>query len=355
MTAASGAVLIIAPNWLGDAVMSLPAVADVRRHYPNQSLVIAARSSVADLFHLVPGVDRIVSLSWRGHLLARGSWREDVAALSGIGASSVVLLPNSFASAWIVHRAGIPERWGYATDARRWLLTRRVPRPGGSCHQAEYYQHLVRGLGLINGPLTPTIAVPPTAVDAARSLLTARGWSESTRVVTLAPGAAYGTAKQWPLDLVARLIEALARDDVRCVLVGSAADRTTVAHVVASCRVDIAHTPIDLAGRTSLVELAGVLGLSSACVANDSGAMHVAAALGTPVVALFGPTIEAETRPLTALASSARVVTGDAWCRPCMLRECPLDHRCMTSITPGMVHRAVAEVRSPSVGEGRRV
>ena len=345
-------VLVVAPNWLGDAVMALPAIADLKRHFGESRLIVAARAGVADLFQLAPVVDEVIRTTWRGEMFRPGALREDADRIRESGANLAVLLPNSFASGWLVRRAGIPERWGYATDVRTRLLTRAVPRPAGRRHQGEYYQHLVHELGAQNGPLAPDLRVSDGEREAARALLAARGWDGHSRLIALAPGAAYGKAKQWLPAHVVRLATALTRDGATCVLVGSRADAPTTREIRAALPQNSARAAIDLAGGTTLTELAGVLALSRACVSNDSGAMHVAAALGTPVVALFGPTIEAETRPLTTPGGWARVLTSPAWCRPCMLRECPLDHRCMSGITPDMVATALGEIPSAPMQDG---
>ncbi len=316
-------VAVLAPNWLGDAVMALPAIADLRRRFPSARIVVAARRSVADLFRLVAFVDEIIN--------------QDAEALRASGADVALLLPNSFASAWLVRRAGIAERWGYATDWRGWLLTRAVRRPKGSRHQGAYYQHLVGALGIEIGPLEPALAIPDDAVTSARRLLVDRGWNNERPLVVLAPGAAYGTAKRWIPSYVSRLINDLVQQGRTCVLVGSRADAPTTRDIRSG--VDEANRAqvIDVSGETSLEILAAILSLARACVSNDSGAMHLAGAVGTPLVALFGPTRESETAPLTRAGGRAEVLTHQVWCRPCMLRECPIDHRCMTGIDPSRV------------------
>jgi heptosyltransferase-2 len=317
-------VLVLAPNWLGDAVMALPAVADVRRAFPSARMTVAARRPVGELFRLVPHVDEVIAA--------------EVPAVQGADAGIAILFPNSFASAWLVWRAGVPERWGYATDLRRPLLTRTAPRPGGSVHQAAYYQHLTRSLDIQAGPLEPSLTVPDAAVAAARGRLAAGGWDERAPLIVMAPGAAYGTAKRWIPSHVARLITALAGvHGATCVLVGSKIDRRTTEPIVAELDAPVRARVVDLTGETTLEGLAGLLRLAQACVSNDSGAMHVAAAVGTPLVAIFGPTRERETAPLTRAGGRADVLTHSVWCRPCMLRECPIDHRCMTGITPERV------------------
>jgi heptosyltransferase-2 len=225
-------------------------------------------------------------------------------------------------------------------------------------HQGEYYQHLVHELGIENGPLEPEITVEDAAIDAARMLLETHGWDGRSPIVALAPGAAYGRAKQWIPSHVVTLVEMLVRDHgLTCVLVGSRGDGETTGAIARAVTPAMSSRVIDLAGATTLEGLAAVLRLSQACISNDSGAMHVAAALGTPVIAIFGPTIEAATRPLTRRGGRADVLTHQVWCRPCMLRECPIDHRCMTGITPDRVVatlEAAGRIGPARVHEGTR-
>ena len=335
-------VLVIAPNWLGDAVMALPAISDVKRRFPSARLVVAARRPVADVFTLAPDADEVVTLGWNGRWWQREPFRGDVTQLQKLAADVAILFPNSFATAWLVQQANIPDRWGYATDFRRRLLSRAVQRPRGSRHQGAYYQHLTNALGFESGPLEPRLDVPAHATAAASSLLANRGWDRRSPIVALAPGAAYGTAKRWLPRSVARLVTELARQrQAICVLVGSRADAATTKQIASLVDREAAARVIDLTGETTLEVLAAVLGLASVCVSNDSGAMHVAAALGTPTVAIFGPTREYETAPLTRAGGRAEVITHPVWCRPCMLRECPIDHRCMKGITPQRVFETI--------------
>jgi len=341
--------LVIAPNWLGDAVMALPALVDVRREHPNARLVVAARRPVADLFSLVPDVDEVVTLHWDGRWWRRAAFLADAARLAAVGAAVALLLPNSFASAWVVRRASVPQRWGYDTDARGWLLTRSVRRPEGRVHQGAYYQHLVSGLGIPTGPLQPRVTVPVAPVATARQALASRGWNGERALVALAPGAAYGSAKRWPPAHVSALAAALVGRGATCVLVGSAADQATTSLVREGVAPDVRAHVVDLAGETTLETLAGVLRLARVCVSNDSGAMHLAAAVGVPVVALFGPTREDETAPLTRADGRVTVLTEPVACRPCMLRECPIDHRCLVRLEPERVFGAVEEMMQKAV------
>jgi heptosyltransferase-2 len=336
---------VLAPNWLGDAVMALPAIADLKRQWPTARLVVAARASVAAMFELAPDVDRVLTLGWRGRIGDVASFRADVRRLRGEACDAALALPNSFASAWLSWCSGIRGRWGYARDARSWLLTRAVARPTGSRHQGAYYQWLVHQLGIANGPLEPRLVARPADIEAARTLLSARGWDGRRRLVAVAPGAAYGTAKQWlPSHFSTLITQLTGEDQATCALVGSAADAAAIRVIRDALPSDRRAHAIDLAGATTLQQLAGVLVVSSACVSNDSGSMHMAAALGVPVVAMFGPTREHETAPLAWHGRPSRVLTHPVDCRPCMLRECPIDHRCMSRLLPSEVHAAVTAV-----------
>jgi heptosyltransferase-2 len=315
----SARLVIFAPNWLGDAVMALPAIADVRRAMADAEVTVAARPSVAPLFALVDGIDRTAALS-----------AGDTASLAGCDIA--LLLPNAFRTALAAWRAGVPERWGYRADGRRPLLTRSVARPRESVHQVEYYQRLVAGLGFATAPAEPCLRITDSVRDAgARALVTA-GWNGRAPLVALAPGAAYGGAKRWPAEYFARLADDLARDGVQTVKIGSAADAPSAAGVRAT---------IDLVAKTDLATLAGVLVHTRTLVTNDSGAMHLAAACGVPVTAVFGPTRDRETSPR---GEGHAILTSEVWCRPCMLRECPLDHRCMRNIVPATVAAAARRV-----------
>ena len=330
--------LVVAPNWLGDAIMALPAIADIRR--AADAVIVAARPPVAPLFRMAPAVDDVID--------AAALARHGTTALLREGRpTAAILLPNSFASAWRLKRAGVTERWGYDADWRRPLLTRAVRRPRQSMHQGEYYQHLVRELGFVTGPLQPALVVPEDAVDAARGLLRTRGWDAARPLVVIAPGAAYGTAKRWLPSHFVSLVAGLAADNVHTALVGSGGDAETTGWIRERVPAPARALVSDLAGATSLPALAGVMMLARACVSNDSGAMHLAAAIGVPVTALFGPTREKETSPLAAAGGRTAVLINPVWCRPCMLRECPIDHRCMKGLDPSRVSAAVRGMLAP--------
>ncbi len=335
MPSPPGRVLVMAPNWLGDAVMALPAVQTLRGRVPHTRFIVAARPSVAPLYAMVPGVDAVVGLESRGGLAHLRRWRRDAARLAEERVDLAVLLPNSFMSAWTVAQARIPERWGFATDLRGRYLTHAFRRPPTSLHQADYYLALTTAAGLSPAPRVARIIVPQTALDAAATLVPARDY------VVLAPGAAYGGAKQWPPERFAALARALWHGrGVASVLVGAGGDAAAggalrLALGAGAGGSDTAAALVDLIGKTDLPTLAAVLARARAVVANDSGAMHLAGAVGARVVAIFGPTNELQTAPLPAAldAPPHRLALHPVWCRPCMLRECPLGHMCMRGVS----------------------
>ena len=315
-------IVVRAPNWLGDVVLSLAALRDLRRHFPAAWLSVLARPSVAGLYRALPEVDAI--LEARGHAA-------EVASLRGAG-DLAVMFPNSFGTALAAWRAGVPERWGYATDGRALLLTRRcrVPASVRGRSQVYYYRAMLEGLGLVGeGPPDTSLACPPEWSAEGAALLGDEGpW------IGINAGAAYGTAKRWLPERFAAVAELVARrQGARVAIVGGPAERPLGEAIAAQLRVKSRL----VAGETTLAGLVGVLSRLRLLLTNDSGPMHVAAALGTPQVAVFGSTDWAETAPV---AENATIVREDVPCSPCLLRECPIDHRCMTRVDVDRVAQA---------------
>ena len=327
---AAGRLVIRAPNWLGDAVMALPALAAVRAALPDTRIAIAAIAGVAPIFdeETTGGADEVITISDR---------RREVQQLAAGQFDAALLLTNSFRSALTARRSGIPERWGFRANFRGPLLTRAVARPRGRVHQSEYYSALVRGLGFAAPESLPRITVREASAQRAEALLLKHGITPATRIVGFAPGAAYGHAKRWPPSRVAQVITRITRErNASCVLVGAGGDREAGREIESALQHSVAV--VNLIGRTDLGQLAGVLRRCSAFVSNDSGAMHLAAAIGVPVTALFGPTDERATSPL----GDHDVLVQPVFCRPCMLRDCPIDHRCMRRISADTVFNAVS-------------
>lgn len=323
--------VIRAPNWLGDAVMALPAMAGVRAKYRDAHLTVAAITSVLPLFHEdTPAAPDA--------LLAIADPRREASVLASGGFDAAVLLPNSFRSAWVAWRAHIPERWGYARNLRGRLLTRAVTPPRERLHQSAYYGELVRALDMPAPDTLPWIRARERSRMRATELLANEKVPADAVLVGMAPGAAYGHAKRWPPARAAELVTRLVRDrGALCVLVGASADREAGREIESSLPAGV--RAVNLIGRTDLGVLIGLLARCRAFVSNDSGAMHLAAAAGVPVVAMFGPTDERVTAPL----GDHDVLIHQVFCRPCMLRDCPIDHRCMKGITVDSAFAAVTK------------
>ena len=319
-------ILVRAPNWLGDAILSLPAVRDVRRNFPSARLEVLARPWVAALYGAVREVHAVRE--------SRGV-RADAEDLRG-AFDAAVLLPNSFASALSVWRAGVPERWGYATDLRGPLLTRRarVPSNVRGRSQVYYYRAMLAGVGLeLSTEADASLSCPDEwAARGAERL-----GDEAAPWIGLNPGAFFGSAKRWIPERYAAAGELLARRlGAKVAILGGADERPLGEAIAAGLQAPVRM----LCGETTLPELVGVLSRLRLLLTNDSGPMHVAAALGVPVVAVFGPTDWRETAPV---GRRHRLVREPVHCSPCMLRECPIDHRCMTRIP---VDRVVDEARA---------
>ena len=321
--------VVRAPNWLGDAVMALPAMGALRTAFREATLAVAAAPAVAPLFEESTSVAQ-------DELLVIRDARREAAELRAGRFDAIVLMPNSFRSAWTARRATIAERWGYARNLRAPLLTRRAARPRRRLHQSAYYLELVRALG-IDAPDARSLVTPRAVTrERARALLEPHV-PEGRRIVGLAPGAAYGHAKRWPPDRMAALAVRLARERAAtCVLVGAAGDREAGREIESAMPPDVRI--VNVIGRTDLRLLIGLLAHVHAFVSNDSGAMHLAAAVGVPVTAIFGPTDERVTAPI----GDHDVLIHQVFCRPCMLRDCPIDHRCMKGISVDAAFEAVS-------------
>jgi heptosyltransferase-2 len=329
--------VIRAPNWLGDAVMALPAMGAMRAAFRGH-LAVAVIPSIAPLFEEDTNVEQ-------DSILVLKDARQERKALAAGQYDAALLLPNSFRSAWSARKARIPARWGYATQFRWWQLTDAVPPPRGRVHQSVYYVELVRRLGIDAPEEPPRVSVRSTTSARATALLAERGVGQAARLVGFAPGAAYGHAKRWPPRRVSDLIVRLSRESgAVCVLFGADGDRDAGREIESSLPPDV--RAVNLIARTDLRLLAGVIARCSAFVSNDSGAMHLAAALGVPVTSIFGPTDDRVTSPLGSHGSqgtpvSHDVLTHPVFCRPCMLRDCPIDHRCMKGVSVETVFAAV--------------
>jgi heptosyltransferase-2 len=334
-------ILVRATNWIGDAVMSLPALEALREQFPRSHIAILARPWVADVYARETFADEVIPyVAPRGWKDLRAKWTV-ARALRARRFDTAILLPNAFEAAALVWLAGIPRRIGYARDGRGLLLTDAidVPQKGEiPRHERFYYLELLRRAGILESlPVSDRIRLGGAAAarEAGRARFAALGW---TRAVTgLSPGAAFGTAKRW---LPERFVDAAARLGNPVALFGSKDERALCESIAAEliAKEIPAH---DFAGETTLSEYIELAAACTIYLTNDSGSMHIASALNVPTIAVFGATDHVGTGPTGPLA---RVVREDVACSPCLLRECPIDHRCMKAVTADRVVREACDL-----------
>ncbi|MGC1483841.1 MAG: lipopolysaccharide heptosyltransferase II [Candidatus Acidiferrum sp.] len=324
-------ILIRATNWVGDAIMALPALRAVRSRFSQAEITILARPYVAAIYKNQQVCDNMMIVDDKSDIVSELRSRKFDAAL---------LLQNAFQAAWFVWRAGIPERIGYARDGRRLLLTKAVPVPRAGeipVHEQYYYLELLRRAGWLDTLPDESfikLNVPQEDSQRAREFLLSAGAHPNGVWIAIGAGASYGSAKCWPPDRFAELANHLqTHADVDVILFGTVAESAVSSAIAAGMR----RPPIDLTGKTSIADLPALLSHCHLFIGNDSGAMHVAAAVGLPVVAIFGPTDPFGTAPVTPRCT---IVQEKPYCSPCFLRRCPTDHRCMTRITPNAVESA---------------
>ena len=331
-------ILVRTTNWLGDAVMSIPALREIRRVHADAEITLLTRPWLGDLYAREDFCDEVVGYENTGrHGGLAGKWRLG-GELRRARYDQAILLPNAFDAALTAWLGRIPRRIGYARDGRSALLTDAiaVPERGETPpHERFYYLELLRRAGIIEElPACPDIrlsAAPALAADGRTQWQ--RHDFEEERLIGVSPGAAFGGAKRWLPERFAEAAARLSRELDAGVVVFGSADEAVLGERVAELTGPRAHS---LAGKTTLTEF---LELAAACtvyLTNDSGPMHVAAALGVPTVAVFGATDHLGTGPAAVLA---RVVRHDVDCSPCLLRECPIDHPCMTGVEVEMVVR----------------
>ncbi len=351
-------ILVRGVNWLGDAVMSTPALLRLREKFAGARIVLLTPEKLRDLWLKHPAMDEIIASEASETVFA-------VAKKLRAGRfDAALVLPNSPRSAIEVFLAGIPNRIGHSRPWRNFFLTHAIaprtdavmmkkrsvaeiqhlisglsnssPRPPKTAHQMFEYLHLTTALGAIPQPLPPQLFVAPEEVESARQKFGLENISHP--IFGLNPGAEYGPAKRWPPErFVAAARQIQRQTDCRWLIFGGSGDRDIAARIES----EIQNTKFkveNLAGKTSLRELMALLRLCRVLLTNDSGPMHLAAALGVPVVAIFGSTSPELTGPIS---NESKILKSDVPCSPCFLRECPIDFRCMNGIG---VERVVKEV-----------
>lgn len=339
-------IIVRGTNWVGDAMMTLPALRELRRLFPEAHITLATRSWARGLFFGAEFTDELQIQDGRGigpFFQQLQAWRKGQFDLA-------VLLTNSFESALVAALAGIPARIGYASDGRARLLTHAIELPEwrSTRHEIFYYLRIVAELEWLFTRQQTFLEVQPNAslevsarrTDEARYFLKRQGVTEDRLVIALCPGSINSRAKRWPAEsyavLADRFVDTLGG---QILLVGSQQELDVAQHVARRMH----NKPLVLTGKTDIAQLVGILGLCDLLVTNDTGPAHIAAALGRPTLVIFGPTNPMTTRPFSPYAE---IIRQPPECAPCMLRDCPIDHRCMTAITPDQVFAQAQELLS---------
>jgi heptosyltransferase-2 len=351
MPAVTESILVRSVNWLGDAVMSTPALIRLRQARPGARLTLLAAEKLAGLWQRQPFVDEVLTFSAAENVWQVGRRLRERNFTAGLA------MPNSIRSALELWLAGIPKRIGVARTGRSFLLTTTVPPPAGAvemrkravgeirrriesegettlypatAHHVHHYLHLAAALGASPEPMAPHLEVSEREMEEVRGKFglaraAGRPW------FGLSPGAEYGPAKRWPAERFVAAARSL-REKTQCrwLVVGGAGDRALGEMIGRDIARATGEPPLNLAGQTSLRELAAALKICDLVLTNDTGPMHLAAAVGTPVTAIFGSTSPELTGPI--FFPHAEVARGRAPCAPCFRRECPIDLRCLRGI-----------------------
>jgi heptosyltransferase-2 len=345
----AGRILVRATNWIGDAVMSLPALRAVRHRFPKAHIAVLARPWVADLYFGETAVDQVIPYPFRSGLRDSGAKWRLAKSLDRDRFDMAILFQNAFESAAIVRLAGIPQRIGYNRDGRGWLLSQaiQVPQKGEiPPHELYYYLELLRRAGVIAElPEVDAIRLVGAPAAALRGAQALASLDVPAPFIGVSPGAAYGSAKQWLPERFAESAARLAFEHHTSICLFGSPTEATLCDAVKQMVGEI-HPNLyvrNLAGRTSLRTFIDLTAAALLFLTNDSGAMHIASALGIPTVSVFGATNPVTTGPT---GPDVRVVRQVVSCSPCLLRKCPIDHRCMTGVSAGRVAEAAAELLS---------
>jgi heptosyltransferase-2 len=335
-------ILVRGTNWIGDSVMSVPALRLIKKTFPDSELTLAAPEWSEGVFRDADFVDEILVLEESGH--SAGSVIAQVGKLRKGSFDIAILLTNSFGSALVAGFAHIAKRFGYAGEARGFLLTKAFDKPDwkNSRHEAFYYLNLVEKTGSFLGVDVPSeepdfsIPVSQARRSSARDLLEGAGLESVGSYAVIGAGSTNSRAKRWPAERFAAVADRLAKESgIRTVLLGSRAEIEVSSSVCENANIEI----VDLTGETRLEDAVAIIAEAKIMISNDMGLAHISAAVGTPAVTIFGPTNHLTTAPW-----GAEIVREDVECSPCMLRDCPIDHRCMTRIEPDYVFKRASDI-----------
>jgi heptosyltransferase II len=342
-------ILIRAVNWVGDAVMTTPAIGVIREHFPQAEITLLANPLVAELFSPHEWVDNVITFDRNGvHRGITGRFRL-AGELRKHAFDVAIILPNSFDSALVPWLAGIPIRIGKNSDGRVFMLSDRF-KPGKEnqdCHEVEYYLQLIRHFGIDGSMRQPQLFTTPAETGAAALKLQEHGIQPADYLIGINPGAAFGSAKRWYPDRFAEVAKRLSDEWSAGIIIFGGPNETDIA---ADIETRLKGSCLNMAGKTTVRELMSLIKRCNFFITNDSGPMHIAASFGVPLVAVFGSTDPAGTAPYS---SNAVIVRKDVPCAPCKLRECPTDNQCMTAVTADDVVLAALELKNSTTANFR--
>lgn len=320
-------IIVRMPNWIGDLVMATPVLTDLRKAFPEARLTAMCRYPLCDLLRDDPEIDELFCFSKASGFGRRSEKRSIIEKLRKGNYDLGILLTHSFSSAWWFWQGKVANRIGYDCNGRRLLLTHKIPLPENihKQHLVMTYKMLLEPLGIPLSDTPPRLFLSEKEVEEARTLLQQHGVTKTSLIVGINPGATYGSAKCWLPDRFRDVTERLLQD--KNIVVVYFGDQATAGLVKQICQ-GLSPRVVNLAGLTSLRELASLISLCDVLLTNDSGPMHIADALGTPIVALFGSTSEVITGPYR----TGKVIHKHVECSPCYQRTCPIDFRCMKRI-----------------------
>jgi len=324
-------------NWVGDTILTYPTVQKLKSLFPHSHLAILIPSHLIDLWKTFPYVDEIIPFQKRGGI---GSIWEDINLSQSLMERKfdlALILPRSFRSALHIYLARIPIRIGYKAEGRSLFLTHGIPRTEEilHVHRIHYYQKLTDSLGQTEESPSPRIFLREEDKKSAEEMLKNMGLFDGRLLIGMNPGSTYGLAKCWYPKRFGELGKRIFKKWKATVLFFGKEEERSIAKEVLQY---LKEGGLDLTGKTRLLQLAAILERCQLLVTNDTGTMHVATAVGTPVVALFGSTDPSTTGPC---GYGHVVIRKEVPCSPCLKRVCPTDHRCMELITVDEVEEVV--------------
>ncbi|MBS4167606.1 lipopolysaccharide heptosyltransferase II [Parachlamydia sp. AcF125] len=332
-------IIVRMPNWLGDLVMATPILADLRHKWPDSKITAMCQSNVAPLLKSDPYIDEVFSYHRPSGWIHRGQHLAIIEKLRRGEYDLGILLTNSFSSAWWFWRGNVQNRIGYAANFRRFLMQKALSFPANreSQHLTLTYKMLLQSVGISVSDTVPKLYVTENEQNTAFDMLLRNGVDPSRQtLIGINPGAAYGSAKCWLPERFEEVTKRLLEDPkVAIVYFGDQAGAPLVNRI---CQ-NFPERVLNLAGKTSIRELMALMQKCAVILTNDSGPMHVAAALGVPLVALFGSTNPLKTGPLP----KGKVIQHSVECSPCYKRVCPIDFRCMKKIEVDEVYQAIRQ------------